>query len=171
MIVVSLNQTHRDVFKRMLDDYEAHDPINGEWYAKGRDDFEAYAQSLENDEKGINLPVGIVPCSHRWLLDDQDNIVGIVRIRHNIDTPFLTNEGGHIGYDVPPSQRGKRYGIASLNAGLQVAKELQITKVLLTADDLNPSSWRTIERCGGILERTFLSEFYNCQVRRYWIDL
>ncbi len=110
MIVVSLNQTHRDAFKRMLDDYEAHDPINGEWNAKGRDDFEAYAQSLENDEKGINLPVGIV------------------RIRHNIDTPFLTNEGGHIGYDVPPSQRGKRYGIASLNAGLQVAKELQITK-------------------------------------------
>ncbi len=137
----------------MLDDYEARDPINGEWYAKGRIDFDAYIQSLDNDEKGIDLPVGIV------------------RIRHIINTPFLTNEGGHIGYDVPPSQRGKRYGIASLNAGLQVAKELQIIKVLLTADDLNPSSWRTIERCGGILERSSFSNFYNCQVRRYWIDL
>ncbi len=170
MTGVSLNQSHHDAFMRMLDDYAANDATNGEWYAKGRVDFEAYIQSLEDDENGINLPAGIVPCSHRWLLDDQENIVGIVRIRHNFDTPFLTNEGGHIGYDVPPSHRGKRFGITSLNAGLQVAKELKITKVLLFADDENPSSWRTIKRCGGILERTFWSEFYNCQVRRYWIN-
>ena len=29
-------------------------------------------------------------------------MVGATRLRHNIDTPFLASEGGHIGYDVSP---------------------------------------------------------------------
>jgi predicted acetyltransferase len=171
MRVVSLNQSHRDAFLRMLDDYVANDPEPGEWYARGRDDFDAYIQSLEDEEQGRNLEPDHVPCSNRWLLDDDENIVGIVRIRHTIDTPFLFAEVGHIGYDVPPAHRKMGYGIASLQAGLQVAKDLGIAKVLIHADNANPPSWRTIERCGGVLEGDYWSDFWNCQVRRYWLEI
>jgi predicted acetyltransferase len=158
-------------FWRMLDDYAAGGPRSAEFYAAARADFLAYVQSLLDEEQGINLPPGYVPCSHRWLVDDGGEVVGVVRVRHNISTEFLANEAGHIGYDVPPSYRRRGYGIACLQAGLARARELGLERVLVCADADNPASWRTIERCGGILEAERYSPHYKTLSRRYWIDL
>jgi len=51
-------------------------------------------QSLQDEERGIHLPEGYVPCSHRWLVDEAREIVGIVRVRHNIDTPSWRRRWG-----------------------------------------------------------------------------
>lgn len=161
----------RDAFLVMLDDYDAYDQEDAEFYAGARADFCAYVQSLLDEEHGLNLPEGYVPCSHRWLVDEAGQIVGIARVRHNIETPFLAEEAGHIGYDVPPAHRGCRYGIASLRAALTEARHLGLERVLLCCDADNPASWRTIEACGGVLEREFHSEHFECLVRRYWIEL
>ncbi len=158
-------------FWRMLDDYGARDPQCGEFYAAARADFPAYVQSLLDEEQGINLPPGYVPCSHRWLVDDGEEIVGIVRVRHNISTEFLANEAGHIGYDVPPCYRRRGYGIGCLQAGLARARELGLERVLVCADTDNPASWRTIEHCGGILEVECYSPHYQTLIRRYWIEV
>ena len=158
-------------FWHMLDDYGTHDPRYGEFYAAARADFPAYVQSLLDEEQGINLPPGYVPCSHRWLVDNDGEIVGIARVRHNISTEFLANEAGHIGYDVPPSYRRRGYGIACLQAGLARARELGLERVLVCADTNNPASWRTIERCGGILEVERHSPHYQILIRRYWIEV
>lgn len=160
-----------DVFMRMLDDYLAHDPENGEYYASARHDFLAYVQSLLDEEQGINLAPGMVPCSHRWLLGESRACVGVVRIRHNVDTEFLANEAGHIGYDVAPSFRGRGYGVTCLKAGIAVARALGIAKILLYADTDNPASWRVIERCGGVLDDERCSAHYGVLVRRYWVDV
>jgi len=160
----------REAFLAMLDDLDAHDPENAEFYSAARADFEAYVQGLHDEERGLNLPEGYVPYSHRWLVDEAGEIVGIARVRHNIDTPFLAEEAGHIGYDVPPTHRGRRYGIASLRAALAEARQLGLRHVLLCADADNPASWRTIEACGGVFEREFHSEHFDCLVRRYWIE-
>jgi predicted acetyltransferase len=170
MIVTALNLSHQEAFRLMLADYQARDPQNGEFYARGREDFPAYVQLLEDEERGINLRPGWVPCSNRWLLNDSAAIVGIVRIRHNIDNQYLAEEAGHIGYDVPPSFRGHGYGIACLQAGLEVARALHLERVLLCADTDNPASWRTIERCGGVLEVERFSPYYKKMFRRYWIE-
>ena len=171
MTVVQLDISHRDAFLRMLDDYAANDPEPGRSYEKGRESFDVYLEYLKLDEQGIDIPEGHAASSHRWLIDEHGEIVGIVRTRHHIDTPFLFDEVGHIGYDVPPAYRGKGFGIASLRAGLVAAREVGLTKVLICADDANPPSWRTIERCGGVFERSYWSEHWNCEVRRYWIEL
>jgi predicted acetyltransferase len=157
-------------FLAMLDDYDAHDPENGEFYAAARLDFDAYVRSLLDEERGVDLPEGYVPCAHRWLLDAAEDIVGVARVRHSIDTPFLAKEAGHIGYDVPPAHRGQRYGIASLRAALAEAQRLGLGRVLLCCDADNPASWRTIEACGGVLERELHSQHFECLVRRYWIE-
>jgi predicted acetyltransferase len=170
MIVTSLSLIQGQAFLRMLADYDSDDPENGRLYERGREDFPAYVQRLADDEEGVNLPPGSVPCSHRWLLDDTGAIVAIVRIRHNIGTRFLAEEIGHIGYDVPPSFRGKGYGIACLMTGLEIARTLGLERVLVCADTDNPASWRTIEHCGGILEVERFSPLYKKPFRRYWIE-
>ncbi len=156
-------------FRAMVDDYLAHDPENGESYIKGVLNFASYVERLRLDEEGIDMPEGLVPCTHRWLIDSSGNICAVVRIRHHIDHPFLNSVGGHIGYDVPFSQRGNRYAMAALQAGLLVARERGLDEVLVCADAENAASCRTIERCGGLLEKEFLSEYWPIPVRRYWV--
>ena len=155
-------------FLQMVDDYEAYDPRNGSHYITARSDFVAYVQNLHEDERGL---IGVVPCSHRWLVNSDATIVGVVRIRHQLTTAFLANEVGHIGYDVSPSQRGHGLGVVALHAGLDRARELGLTQVILYADTDNPASWRTIERCTGALESEHYSPHYQCLVRRYRILL
>jgi len=160
-----------DAFWAMLDDYAAHDPAKGEFFNAARPDFAAYVQSLLDEERGLNLPLGWVPCTHRWLLDETRAIIGQVRVRHNILPQFLAEEGGHIGYDVPPSRRGHGYAVHCLRAGLGVARALGLPRVLLCAAANNHASWKTIEKCGGVLENEFYSNYFKTVVRRYWIDL
>ena len=158
----------RAAFLQMLDDYDAHDPCNGHHYARARPDFPAYVQNLHDDERGL---VGVVACSHRWLVSGEGALVGVVRVRHDLPTRFLQEEVGHIGYDVPPAWRGRRLGAVALQAGLEHARQLGLEHVILYADMDNPASWRTIERCGGVLESEHVSPHYKCLVRRYRITL
>jgi len=157
-------------FFRALDDYEAYDPRTGLQYMEARADFEEYLERLRREEYEEVTPLEYAPCSHRWLFDGE-TVVGFVRIRHHIDCPMLAEELGHIGYDVPPSYRGRGFGIASLQAGLEHTRELGIRRVLIYANSNNPRSWRTIEHCGGVLEAERYSEHYHLMVKKYWIDL
>src|SRR4249920_3326843 len=105
---------HERAFMAMLADYDTHDALNGEFYASARAGFRTYVQSLLDEERGLNLREGWVPCTHRWLLGPGDALVGVARLRHHIGTPFLADNGGHIGYDVAPSHRGRGHGHAAL---------------------------------------------------------
>jgi predicted acetyltransferase len=105
------------------------------------------------------------------LVNREGGIAGVVRVRHQLTTDFLIHEVGHIGYDVPPSQRGRRLGRVALQAGLDHARELKLADVVLYADTDNPASWRTIEHCGGVLESEHYSPHDQCLVRRYRITL
>lgn len=157
-----------DAFLKMLNDYNEHDPENGSKYCTAQSDFIAYVQNLNDDEQGL---IGIVPCTHRWLVNTDGAIVGVVRVKHHINTDFLANEIGHIGFDVPPSHRGNGYGAMALKTGLDIAKAVGLTNVVLYADTDNSASWHTIERCGGVFDVEKYSLYYRCLVRRYLIAL
>jgi len=169
--VVAPDVAYHDAFLRMLDDYDLHDPANGEYFHDARSDFESYVQFWRDQEVGINLPTGFVPCTNRWLIREDGEIGANVRIRHNVSTPFLADEAGHIGYDVPPAYRGRGFGVEALKAGLEVAADIGLSHVFLFADAANVPSWRTIERCGGVLEAEKYSNHYHCVVRRYRISV
>lgn len=160
---------YEGAFLAMLDDFEAKDPQNAEFYAPARRDFGAYVQSLKDEEAGVNLPEGYVPCSHRWLAANTGQIAGVTRLRHNADTPFLAENGGHIGYDIAPSQRGKGYGHLALAVALREARRIGLAVVLLYTGQGNAASRATIVRAGGVLERIAYSEFWNEQLCKYWI--
>lgn len=162
---------HQHAFLVMLADFDARDPTNAEFYAPARADFSAYVQSLLDEEHGLNLREGWVPCTHRWLVAHSGEVVGVTRLRHNIDTPFLKAHGGHIGYDVAPSQRGRGHGHIALYAALQEAANLGISSVLLYAAEDNAPSRAVIQRQGGHLESVAFSEFFDEQLCRYWVNL
>ena len=129
----------------------------------------AFVDTCGDHSVGRNLPAEWVPQTTFWLVRDARTILGCSRLRHSL-TQFLAERGGHIGYDVRPSERRKGYGTRILQLTLPEARKLGLTKVLITADDANVASWRIIEKNGGQREPgLLLSE--SGALRRYWIDI
>jgi predicted acetyltransferase len=64
----------------------------------------------------------------------------------------LTEFGGHVGYDIRPTARGRGHATALLRATLQIARDAGIASALLTCAPDNHASRRVIERNGGVLQ-------------------
>lgn len=105
-------------------------------------------------EKGQGLPEGYVPASHRWLVRKSDGkMLGLINIRHGLNA-FISFRGGHIGYYIRESERGKGYATKMLALGLDYCRELVMDTVLITCDDANIGSYKVIEANGGKLVST-----------------
>jgi predicted acetyltransferase len=117
-----------------------------------------------------NLPDGFVPATTYWLVRDGECVVARSSLRHCL-TPHLEREGGHVGYSVRPSERGKGYGTAVCRLTLARAREMGLGRVLITCDADNPASARIIEKNGGVFEDQRLSHQTGKMKRRYWVDL
>jgi len=83
----------------------------------------------------------------------------------------LLQEGGHIGYDVAPSQRGRGYGHLALRVALDEAARRAIPRVLLYTSEDNLASRAVIERAGGVLESVAYSDFWNEPLCKYWLSV
>jgi predicted acetyltransferase len=132
-------------------------------------DFAEFLARVRDWVRGINLPGGYVPESSYWLVSDEAEILGQINIRHRL-TPALEDFGGHVGYHVRPSQRGKGYGTKMLALALDEARRLGLTRVLITCDPDNIASVRVIEKNGGVLASQSVAHIGRL-TSRYWIDL
>jgi len=130
-------------------------------------DVAALVGHLRDWSAGRDLPDGWVPCNTYWAVVG-GRVVGQVRLRRRL-TEALLKRGGHIGYEVRPSERGKGYATRTLAMALEKAKVLGLTRVLVTCDRDNASSARVIEKNGGVFESEV--EFDGAHNRRYWIEL
>jgi predicted acetyltransferase len=132
--------------------------------------FVRYLEKLERHARGENLRPDQVPSTFLFAFDES-RIVGRVSIRHALNE-FLLRVGGHIGYVVVPEFRRQGYATAMLRRSLEIAHErLGLTRVLLTCDDDNVGSIRTIEKNGGVLENVVTGPDLARPKRRYWIEL
>ncbi|MDR1320625.1 MAG: GNAT family N-acetyltransferase [Gracilibacteraceae bacterium] len=93
----------------------------------------------------------------------------MIDIRHTLNQ-FLREYGGNIGYSVRPSERNKGYAAEILKQGLEYCKTIHLKKVMLACNKDNKASSRTIEKCGGVLEREFIY-LDGKTVQVYGIDL
>jgi len=112
--------------------------------------------------RSINLPDEYVPQTIYWLYHN-DKPVGYGKLRHCLNEKLL-ELGGHIGYVIRPSERGKGYGKQMLAGLIKKAQEMNISRVLLTCDESNLASRRIIECNHGELSSIADGK---C---KYWID-
>jgi predicted acetyltransferase len=124
---------------------------------------EVVAHLLSRGDTAVPLPEGIVYSDYFWIADGA-GFVGYLALRHAL-TPFLLEEGGHIGFSVRPSRRCEGHATRALALALPRASALGLDRVLVTCDDDNEGSRRTIEHNGGVYEDTRKGK------RRYWIDV
>lgn len=119
---------------------------------------------IPNEEK--------VPARTYFLIRESDNrIIGMINIRLALNEN-LKKFGGHIGYSIRPTERGKGYNKINLYLGLKVCQEYGIETVLMDADKDNPASWCTIESLGGKnIKEFFDNENAHCIVKDYEINV
>lgn len=132
--------------------------------------FEEYLRDKEKAEKGLELPQGCVPTTEWWLINENIEIIGTVRLRHRLgeDNKY---EGGHIGYDISPRFRRRGFGTKILELALEEAKKFGIEKVLVTCDADNIGSMKIIKSNNGIFEKEAISADSGKIFHRYWITI
>jgi predicted acetyltransferase len=138
-------------------------------YGLALDDFDAYLAKVHQIRDVARVPVGFVPGTEFWLDDDAGEIVACVRLRFWL-TPSLEIEGGHVGYDVRPSSRGRGFGTAALALVLPEARRRGLARVRVTVDSDSVPSVKIVERNGGVLSGEAISEKTGKPIKQYWID-
>ena len=131
-------------------------------------EFAGYVSLLNAQADGKRLPDGWVP-SVTLFAFVESTIVGRVQIRLRLND-FLHKIGGNIGYVVLPPFRRRGYAKAMLRQGLEIARTRGLRRILITCDEDNVGSIRTIEGAGGVLEDIVFVRDGAPKKRRYWIE-
>lgn len=124
-----------------------------------------------NDKEELNLErlqQGCVPQETWWVQNENNAIIGIVKLRYLL-TPEMLRKGGHVAYGLSPENRGKGYGTATLKAALEKCREHGLKEALVTTYDHNWPSRRVIEKCYGELW-DFVENDDGLKHARYWIS-
>ena len=126
--------------------------------------YEAWLESNRDMEMGLGIPEGWVPAVQLVAFARDGQAVGFLNLRLRLSA-YLLEEGGHIGYSIRPSERGKGYAKEALHKGLQVAKEKNTHRALVTCSTENPASRAVILANGGQFEDV------RNGTERYWIEV
>lgn len=128
--------------------------------------FSAWAQRLrQQSDTSTPIEESRVHATYWWIVE-HGTYLGAISLRHTLND-FLLHTGGHIGYGVRPTARRRGLATWALRAVLPEARSLGLTRLLVTCQDNNLGSARTIENNGGVLEGVRDTDLGR--TRRYWI--
>lgn len=147
--------------EKLLDDFAKEHYANGEKYLAGDcsiilnknyceyDNFYDWYKEEEKLNLEENLKKGQVGCSTYLILTKEDDrLIALADIRRSLE--FMHgNIYGHIGVDVRPSERNKGYYQETLRILLEILKDLQIDKIVISCDYSNIPSKKGIEHVFG----------------------
>lgn len=158
---------NEDVYQMFQEIPAEEDGFENPAHGLSHEEFRVFCHRRVGYSQGLDLPEGHVPDT--WYLLFVDNkLVGLTKLRHYLND-YLLNHGGHIGYGIRPSCRGKGYGKIILREVLQEASILEIDRVLLVIRDYNTASRKVCASNGGNLEKVVPGTVFNeCF---YWIEL
>ena len=166
LVLIELTADLKDKLLAMATEYKS---AGENRYDSALEDFEAYLERLKKFADDRDLPAHCVP-SNAFFLYDGEKLLGSGNLRHRLNEN-LEIFGGHIGYDVRPTERRKGYGSLILKLTLEKARERGLEKVFLTCDADNIASAKIIEKHGGKLENQMFYEPTGKVISQYWIEL
>ena len=157
----------KDAILEMIAEFDAaksymHGGVGSTW--KRAKNYEDWLKIVEQQEDAENLPEGWVPAIQFISVDEENRPLGFLALRLLLNEKLFI-EGGHIGYSIRPSQRRKGLAKLQLELGLAEARKQGLERVLITCDEDNEASRRTILSAGGIYESTI------DRSQRCWIDI
>lgn len=135
----------------------------------GYQDFDAWLDGMQNRYTGKNLPKGYVR-ENFYLCYHERELIGVFSLKFTL-TEYLLNYGGHVGYAVRPSERGKGWATCILCQGLEIAKIFGFDRLLCVCDEDNYASEKVLLKNGGVLENKLLEEGEEIPVKRFWIEV
>ncbi len=167
--LVRYNEVSEEKYIDYISEWETHKEkvIPSATRREGRS-FSEMMNKWREDETDIPISKGFVPATLYFLTDESGRILGGIHFRHYLNQR-LRQDGGHIGYGVRKSERRKGYAREMLKLLLKKIKKKNIDKVMISCDDDNIGSVKTIESCNGILQDKVV--FENELIRIYWIAL
>lgn len=149
----------------------AGDSMDGTGALRRIEDPEEYIKLCADFEDESKVPSDRVPATQFMYIRRRDNrLVGMLQVRHRFNA-YLKVYAGHISYSVRPSERRRGYAKAMLKAALPFCSELGLSRVLVTCDEGNVGSERTILANGGVYESTVHEPDENVDIKRFWISL
>jgi len=148
----------------MLADFEATGSRHDGFFGGADFAYEDWLGTIQLAEAGLGLAGGFVQYNQLVAFTADGQAVGFLNLRLLLNDHLL-QEGGHIGYSIRPSARGKGLAKEQLRQGLQVAKSKNIKRALVTCDRDNAASRGVILANGGVLEDIRGGK------ERYWIDI
>ena len=148
----------------MLADFEATGSRHDGFFGGADFVYEDWLETIQLAEVGLGLPEGFVPAIKFLSFDETGLPLGFLALRLSLNDKLFV-EGGHIGYSIRPSQRRKGLAKLQLELGLAEARKQGLERVLITCDEDNEASRRTILSAGGVYENTI------DRSQRYWIDI
>ena len=128
-----------------------------------------YIAKCRNYEKKETLPEGrVIATQFLFIRKSDSKIVGMIQVRHYFNE-YLEKYSGHIGYSVRPSERKKGYAKTMLKMALPFCKSIGLDEVLITCNDNNVGSEKTILANGGVYESTIYEPDEGVNLKRFWV--
>ena len=135
------------------------------------DDYEGWLKKLDLDYTMVPDEERVPARTYFLVRESDSRIVGMINIRLALNER-LSHYGGHIGYSIRPTERGKGYNNINLYLGLKVCRKYGIEQIFMDADLENPASWKTMEAFGGVRIREYYDDVNaHCTVVDYIIDV
>lgn len=108
------------------------------------EDFLLRERSLKSKD---TLPLGSVLGETLYLVNDEEQIIGMINLRYELDIEFGLKYG-HIGYSIRPKFRNQGYGIIQLKKALEIFRKKGFKRVMLSTSPDNIGSQKVILGCG-----------------------
>lgn len=146
-----------------------NDSLDGSAGLANAKSFEDWLANIKKNSNAQTVAPNLVPASTYLVIRKSDSkLVGMVDIRHELNEQLLFS-GGHIGYSVIFEERKKSIAKEILRLALVKCSVLGIEEVLLTCNQANIASEKTILANGGKLENIVNDGGINKM--RYWIKV
>lgn len=151
---------------------------NDEYQFEGLGNFKKiYDSSYEEFYDGLEVNKHINQINPEWanqtsyvLIDENGHIYGAANIRHELKGK-LREIGGHVGYGIRPSERGKGYATLQLKLLLEKMDKMGIDNALITCRENNIGSIKTMNKFIGTADSLIPSRYEGIMEYRYWVDV